>query len=147
MIHPVDAFFLLHNVRFRRTCLISIGNQGSESSQTTVQLFHGRVWIGKRLEIRDEPGSRRLITRLAGRNLLLNGRQDTPLTQLRSPPVAVGTGKTGVDLQLVDRAAEPVAPVAFQIVIAFGVFPEIRFIQCRLGFIWCFYRASRNHDS
>jgi hypothetical protein len=53
-------------------------------------------------------------------------------------PVAVGTGKARIDLQLVNRAAEPVAPVAFLIVVAFAVFPEIRFAHGILFFCCVF---------
>jgi len=57
--------------------------------------------------------------------------------------VAVGTGKSCVNLQLVHAAAEQIAPVTFQVVVVFVVLPKIRFGQINLFFMLYFYRLCR----
>ena len=115
------------------------------------QFLHRCISIGKGLEISDKFGGGRRIIFFAGKNLIGYGGQRPLLTQLRAAavavnaaagghmPVAVGTGKARVDLKLVDGAAEQVAPVTFQIVISFIVFPEIRFGQSQPLFCVVFF--------
>jgi hypothetical protein len=59
--------------------------------------------------------------------------------------ITVRAGKSGVNLKFVDIAAEPISPIAFQIVIALIVFPKIRFSQVSLFFccVFAFYAVKK----